>query len=162
MAVRAVTDVNDDTFGEEVLKNTAPVLVDFWAPWCGPCRMIMPLIDELSVEFSGKLKCVKLNTDESPNVATDYGRRLGDNAIGPTLLSSSAWGAREAIHGDPMGPLILEAMRPLSVYSTSILGLHRHQIRQEEDDSANDGWTKMNGSDSPHASSMQASGASPP
>ena len=95
MAVRAVTDVNDDTFGEEVLKNTAPVLVDFWAPWCGPCRMIMPLIDELSVEFSGKLKCVKLNTDESPNVATDYGRRLGDNAIGPTLLSSIARGVPE-------------------------------------------------------------------
>ena len=73
VAMRAVTDVNDDSFGSEVLKNAAPVLVDFWAPWCGPCRMIAPLIDELSTEYSGKLKCVKLNTDESPNVATDYG-----------------------------------------------------------------------------------------
>ena len=73
VAMRAVSDVNDDSFGAEVLKNAAPVLVDFWAPWCGPCRMIAPLIDELSNEYSGKLKCVKLNTDESPNVATDYG-----------------------------------------------------------------------------------------
>ena len=71
--VRAVTDVNDDSFGQEVLKSSAPVLVDFWAPWCGPCRMIAPLIDELSNEYGAKLKCVKLNTDESPNVATDYG-----------------------------------------------------------------------------------------
>ncbi|GAX79373.1 hypothetical protein CEUSTIGMA_g6815.t1 [Chlamydomonas eustigma] len=75
VAVRAVTDVNDSSFGPEVLQNAQPVLVDFWAPWCGPCRMIAPLIDELSNEYSGKLKCVKINTDESPNVATDYGIR---------------------------------------------------------------------------------------
>jgi len=75
IARRAMTDVNDDSFGQDVLKSSVPVLVDFWAPWCGPCRMIAPLIDELSNEYGAKLKCVKLNTDESPNVATDYGER---------------------------------------------------------------------------------------
>jgi len=71
----AVSEVNDDTFSELVLKSSTPVLVDFWAPWCGPCRMIAPIIDELAVEYKDKLKCVKLNTDESPNTATDYGIR---------------------------------------------------------------------------------------
>mmetsp|Transcript_64066 Transcript_64066/g.202682 ORF Transcript_64066/g.202682 Transcript_64066/m.202682 type:complete len:183 (-) Transcript_64066:69-617(-) len=67
--------VNDSTFEEIVLKSTVPVLVDFWAPWCGPCRMIAPLIDELAVEYGDKIKAVKLNTDESPSVATEYGIR---------------------------------------------------------------------------------------
>jgi thioredoxin 1 len=49
--------------------------IDFWAPWCGPCRMIAPLIDEIAQEYNGRLKCVKLNTDESPGVATEYGIR---------------------------------------------------------------------------------------
>jgi len=70
--VGAVTDSN---FEEIVLKSSVPVLVDFWAPWCGPCRMIAPLIDELAEDYEGRLKAVKLNTDESPNVATEYGIR---------------------------------------------------------------------------------------
>ena len=67
--------VNDDTFEQDVLKSDVPVLVDFWAPWCGPCRMIAPLIDQLAEEYAGKLKAVKLNTDESPSIATEYGIR---------------------------------------------------------------------------------------
>eukprot|EP00227_Mantoniella_beaufortii_P011655 CAMPEP_0197574742 /NCGR_PEP_ID=MMETSP1326-20131121/378_1 /TAXON_ID=1155430 /ORGANISM="Genus nov. species nov., Strain RCC2288" /LENGTH=163 /DNA_ID=CAMNT_0043137381 /DNA_START=143 /DNA_END=634 /DNA_ORIENTATION=+ len=69
------TVVTDATFEEIVLKSDVPVLVDFWAPWCGPCRMIAPLIDQLAEEYAGKLKAVKLNTDESPSVATEYGIR---------------------------------------------------------------------------------------
>ncbi|CAI5494575.1 unnamed protein product [Closterium sp. NIES-64] len=67
--------VTDATFKNLVLESNVPVLIDFWAPWCGPCRMIAPLIDELAKEYNGKLKCYKLNTDESPNVATEYGIR---------------------------------------------------------------------------------------
>jgi len=67
--------VNDNTWEEIVLKSPVPVLVDFWAPWCGPCRMIAPLIDEIANEYGDKLRAVKLNTDESPTVATEYGIR---------------------------------------------------------------------------------------
>ncbi|MEW5300034.1 MAG: hypothetical protein WDW36_002995 [Sanguina aurantia] len=67
--------VTDETFAELVLGSNVPVLVDFWAPWCGPCRMIAPIVDELANEYGDKLKCVKLNTDESPNVASEYGIR---------------------------------------------------------------------------------------
>lgn len=74
--IKGVTSVvNDQTFEQDVLKSDVPVLVDFWAPWCGPCRMIAPLIDQLAEEYAGKLKAVKLNTDESPSIATEYGIR---------------------------------------------------------------------------------------
>jgi thioredoxin 1 len=69
------SQVSDATFGEEVLNSKEPVLVDFWAEWCGPCRAIAPLLDELSTELSGKVKIVKLNVDENPSTMTKYGVR---------------------------------------------------------------------------------------
>ena len=66
------TAVNDANFDTEVLKSGTPVLVDFWAPWCGPCRAVAPTVDAIAQEFAGKLKVVKLNTDESNEVAIKY------------------------------------------------------------------------------------------
>ncbi len=65
----------DTNFEQEVLKSDVPVLVDFWAPWCGPCRMVAPIVDELARQYEGKLKVVKLNTDENQEVAIKYGIR---------------------------------------------------------------------------------------
>ena len=64
--------VTDSNFQQEVINSDIPVLVDFWAPWCAPCRIIAPLIEELANEYSGKFKVVKLNTDENPQVAGEY------------------------------------------------------------------------------------------
>ena len=61
-----VLDVTDGSFVNEVEKGDLPVLVDFWAPWCGPCRMVSPVVEALSQEYAGKVKFVKVNTDESP------------------------------------------------------------------------------------------------
>ena len=64
--------LTDATFEAEVIKSALPVLVDFWAPWCGPCKMLGPVIEELAKEYDGKVKICKLNTDESPNSASQY------------------------------------------------------------------------------------------
>ncbi|KAK9748860.1 hypothetical protein RND81_02G085900 [Saponaria officinalis] len=74
-AVDQVLNVNDSSWKELVLGSQVPVLVDFWAPWCGPCKLISPVIDELAKEYAGKITVFKLNTDESPNVATQYNIR---------------------------------------------------------------------------------------
>ena len=70
-----IIEGNDMNFDQEVLKSDVPVLVDFWAPWCGPCRMVAPVIDEIAKEYQGKLKVVKLNTDDNQEVAYRYGIR---------------------------------------------------------------------------------------
>lgn len=67
--------VTDDNFEEDVLKSDLPVLVDFWAEWCGPCRAIAPVLVTIAEEYSGKLKVVKLNTDENTETAAQYGIR---------------------------------------------------------------------------------------
>ena len=65
----------DSNFDTEVLKSDLPVLVDFWAPWCGPCRMVGPIVEQLATEYQGKLKVVKVNTDENQSIAIRYGIR---------------------------------------------------------------------------------------
>jgi thioredoxin 1 len=68
-----VVELTDKNFQTEVLQAGQPVLVDFWAPWCGPCRMIAPMIEELAAEYSGAIKIGKINIDDSPRAAGDYG-----------------------------------------------------------------------------------------
>lgn len=63
----------DENFKKEVLGSDLPVLVDYWAPWCGPCKMITPVVEELAKEFEGKVKIGKVNVDDSPKIATQYG-----------------------------------------------------------------------------------------
>lgn len=67
--------VTDSSFTQDVLESEIPVLVDFWAPWCGPCRMVAPVVDEIAEQYEGQVKVVKLNTDENPQVASQYGIR---------------------------------------------------------------------------------------
>lgn len=70
-----IVKVTDDSFEEEVLSSDVPVLVDYWAEWCGPCKTIAPVLDELADEYDGKMKVAKLNIDENPNTPPKYGIR---------------------------------------------------------------------------------------
>lgn len=81
MASANIITLTADNFGKEVLKSATPTMVDFWAEWCGPCKMIAPVLDELADEYNGKVRIGKVNIDEYPLIASEYGVR----AI-PTLL----------------------------------------------------------------------------
>jgi len=73
MSGETVIHISEGTFDTEVLKSTQPALVDFWAPWCGPCRAIAPILDELAEEYKGKVKVAKINVDENRKLAGDHG-----------------------------------------------------------------------------------------
>lgn len=85
--------VNDKNFEEEIIKSNKPALVDLWAPWCGPCNAMAPLVEELAEEYKDKIKVAKLNVDDSPGTASNYGVRsiptlllFKDGAVHDTLI----------------------------------------------------------------------------
>jgi thioredoxin 1 len=105
-----IQHVTDDTFDAEVLRHPGLVLVDFWAPWCGPCRAVAPVLEQIAGEYGGKVKVVKLNTDDNPAIATKYNIRsiptvmlLKDGRVVETLIGSRPKGQFTAVINKQLG-----------------------------------------------------------
>jgi thioredoxin 1 len=94
--------VTDSTFDSDVLKSSEPVVVDFWAEWCGPCRMIAPSLEEIATEMKGKVKVAKLNIDENPAVAG----KLGIRSIPTLMLFKDGKLASQKVGAAPKGELL--------------------------------------------------------
>jgi thioredoxin 1 len=89
-----IPEVTDQTFQDEVLQSDQPVVVDFWAPWCGPCRAIAPILDQMATEHAGRVKFVKLNVDDNPETASRY------NVLSiPTVMLFDGGDAQDSVVG---------------------------------------------------------------
>jgi len=97
-----VKELNDQNFEAEVLKSELPALVDFWAPWCGPCRMVGPMVEELAKEYAGKIKVGKLNVDDNINTAAQYGVR----SIPTLILFKGGKVASQIVGAQPKAELV--------------------------------------------------------
>ena len=98
----ATTKVTDASFEADVLKSAEPVVVDFWAEWCGPCKMIGPSLEEIAKEMSGKVKIAKINVDENPGVSG----KLGIRSIPTLMLFKDGKLAAQKVGAAPMGELV--------------------------------------------------------
>jgi thioredoxin 1 len=108
--VGKVAEVSDATFDQEVLKSDKPVLIDFWAPWCGPCKAIGPVVDELATVYDGRLKIVKMNVDDNPQTPSKYGVR----GIPNLLLFKSGTVADQIVGAVPKAHLVRAIDRALA------------------------------------------------
>jgi thioredoxin 1 len=108
--VKSIVELNETNFEAEVLKSTQPVLVDFWADWCGPCKMLAPVLEEIATEQAGRVKVTKVNVDENPELAAQYQVQ----SI-PTLLYFSGGVARDRAVGAAGKKAIVSRLEGLAV-----------------------------------------------